>query len=878
MKKRVLAILLVLCMTVLACTPAVTMEEPVVTEAPVVTEPPAEPDSGDTPLPERQDGCYLLSIYWTAGSINFDTTDVWLWFEGKDGRGYEFVPCNYGARCTVNVPTDVTTVGFIVRRDCTEPFGTSWGSATKDVESDRFVETDGKDTAIYLKSGDEAIYYSEDGGVTLYQKLELSFAGIVATNQIKYQIQPATRLTDISQVKVYCGGQEVPVKSVSSLNNEVIVGTVTVEGTLDITTTCEIEIEGYGRKVAMPTEIFDSTAFVAQYVYEGDDLGATLLEDGKTQFKVWAPTASRVVLNLFEAGNGGSAFASVDMERGDKGVWSLTYDCGHGTYYTYSVTTAIGTQEAVDPYAKAVGVNGKRGMVIDLDSTDPEGFAGETFDPGLSSYQDAIIWEVHVRDFSNTIAGSKYPGKYLAFTETGLTNSSGVPVGVDYLRELGVTHVHFQPIYDYHTVDETKLDTPQFNWGYDPENYNAPEGSYSTDPYHGEVRVNELKQMVQSLHSNGLAVVMDVVYNHTFDGNSNLNKIVPYYYYRYNAAGENSNGSGCGNETASDRLMFRKYMVDSIVYWMTEYHIDGFRFDLMALHDVDTMQAIETAVHAINPQIILYGEGWTGGTSALNSNKQASQANYHKIKATGDGIGSVAVFNDAIRDGLKGSVWDAVAKGYINEAPTKANANKVLFGMSGGALKVGASWKVNDAMIVNYMSSHDNRTLWDILKLASPNASEDELCAENRLGASLVLFSKGIPFWLAGEEMLRTKQGNENSYNASDAINNIDWEALTPDSNAYKMVQFYRDLIKVRKANPWLYQSDVTGEVLDQNAIAVYYANGDKTIGFLAANPTDAPITVTLPAGNWTGVWNAEGNLAGTVEVPPMSVVLLKAK
>ena len=406
--------------------------------------------------------------------------------------------------------------------------------------------------------------------------------------------------------------------------------------------------------------MFDSAWFRETYVDLETPLGAFPLADGETQFCVWAPTASAVVLNLFEAGNDCDAYASVPMERGEKGVWSSTQPCGSGTYYTYTVTTAVGTQEAVDPYAKAVGVNGDRGMVIDLKSTDPAGFAEESFDAGLASYRDAIIWEVHVRDFSNRAADAQYPGKYLAFTETGWKNASGQPIGVDYLRDLGITHVHLQPIYDYATVDETNPDG-QFNWGYDPKNYNAPEGSYSTDPYHGEVRIGELKQMVQALHRQGIGVVMDVVYNHTYDGNSCLNRIVPYYYYRYTTAGENSDGSGCGNETASERAMFRRYMVDSVTYWLEEYHLDGFRFDLMGLHDIDTMQAIETAVHAINPQTLLYGEGWTGGTSTLNPNFQAIQANIHEVSASG--IGAIAAFNDSIRDGLKGSVFDAKAKG-----------------------------------------------------------------------------------------------------------------------------------------------------------------------------------------------------------------------
>ena len=881
MRKHISALLLAVLLLLTACAAPTQSAKADPTAAPATVAPTAEP----TPIPteepvsaeyelEREPGCNQLSLYWTKKSIDFDTSDMWIWFKGKDGKSYPMHPCAYGAKVVVNVPEDVEEVGFIVRTGVTDLGSTNWGTATKDFDGDRFVPMTGGDVSVFLKSGDETIYYSEDGGMTLTQKLNFKFAGIVAENQIKYSIEPAARIASLEEIEVKANGQPVAIEKLSSLNNNVISGVITTKENLDIAAAITVSIQGYGEKVAVPTAIFDSPAFEAKYTYAGDDLGA-YIHDDHTTFKVWAPTASRVVLNLFEAGDGGTAFANVDMNKAAQGVWTADYACGHGTYYTYTVTTAVGAQEAVDPYARAVGVNGDRGMVIDLPSTDPQGFRDETFDAGLASYRDAVIWEVHVRDFSNTIASSKYPGKYLAFTETGLTNGAGQPVGVDYVKALGVTHVHLQPVYDYATVDETKSDT--FNWGYDPKNYNAPEGSYSTDPYHGEVRVNEFKQMVQALHENGLAVVMDVVYNHTYSQDSNLNRIVPYYYYRYTNTGDSSNGSGCGNETASERRMFRKYMVDSVTYWQTEYHIDGFRFDLMGLHDVDTMQAIEKAVHKLNPQAILYGEGWTGGTTPLNENKRAVQANISKVKASQGAIGGVAVFNDAIRDGLKGSVFDAKARGWISGNVTKDGANRVLFGVTGGN-HTGASWKVDDALMINYMSSHDNRTLWDILKNADPNATVTERLAMNRLGASLVLMSRGTPFFLAGEEMLRTKGGNENSYNASDAVNNIDWAALAPDTDAYAMMLYYRDLIALRKANPWLYNSTVTGEVLEGNAVAASYTEDGKLVGYLVANPDDKPMTATLPAGDWTALWGAEGDCTGTLTVPAKTAVLLKTK
>ena len=878
MQKRWIACLLALLMILglFACggqQPAA--DNPAETEAPAV--------SGLEPLPDeyflpKEDGKNQLTVYWKADSINFDTSDMWMWFPGGDGRGYTMYPCAYGAKCMINVPKDVTEVGFIVRINCSEPGGTSWGDATKVYENDRFAEMDG-DTAIYLIGNEAEIYFSNDGGATLMQKQKVNYVGIVSKNEIMYNITPAKRIESLDQIAVYAGDRKVEIESLSSLNNEVTIGTIKLKEDLDITKLYDVEIEGYSRTTAIPTGIFDSPDFIENYTYDGDDLGAVIHGD-ETTFKVWAPTASRVVLNLFKEGAGGISSGQIDMEKAEKGVWTTTQPVGSGTYYTYTVTTAAGTQETTDPYAKALGVNGDRGMVIDLDSTDPEGWAEDAYYDKLETYQDAIIWEVHVRDFSNRIADSKYPGKYLAFTETGLKNASGESVGVDYLVDLGVTHVHLQPVYDFATVKEDN-DKGEFNWGYDPKNYNAPEGSYSTDPYHGEVRVNEFKQMVQALHNNGLAVVMDVVYNHTFDSNANFNKIVPYYYYRYTATGENSNGSACGNETASDRKMFRKFMIDSVTYWATEYHIDGFRFDLMALHDLDTMQEIEKAVHAINPKAIIYGEGWTGGTSALKSNLQADRANISEITASEGAAGGVAVFNDIIRDGLKGSVFDEKNPGYINGDVSKKRANEVAFGIAGGTGHAQA-WKVKNAMVINYMSAHDNHTLWDKLLKTCPDATDEQRAAMDRFGAAIVMLSKGTPFWLAGEELLRTKGGDHNSYKSSDKVNNIDWDALVPGSLVAETRDWYKSLIKLRKAQSFLRGADVTCEVLEDASIVATYTADGAVVAIAVINPHDAEIGYTLPEGTWGVLINGgsifdapETTVSGNVTVPAQGILLV---
>ncbi len=821
----------------------------------------------------KEEGHNQLTFYWTSPNA-VENADVWIWWDGKDGKGYLLHPCDYGFKAVVNVPEGVSQVGFIVRTSCSEPGGTSWGTATKDFPDDRFAVIEGADTFIYLKSGDGSQYTSKDGGKTLEMIKKFSLAEMIDFHTIQYSLTPAVLLNNISDVKVYEDGKELTVTQISSLGKESVSGKITVDATLDISKKYEVELAGYGRKPVVPTKVFDSNEFLSNYIYDGDDLGA-VINGENTTFKVWAPTASKVVLNLYSDGHTDSLTKSVDMTKGDKGVWSYTEKCGHGTYYTYSVTTSLGTQEATDPYAKSAGLNGNRSMVIDLDSTDPEGW-GEKFDSGIDSYSDAIIWEVHVRDFSNKIADSQYKGKYLAFTETGLKNSAGVPVGVDYLVSLGITHVHLLPVYDYATVDEGNPDS-EFNWGYDPKNYNVPEGSYSTNPYNGEIRVKEFKQMVQALHDAGIGVIMDVVYNHTYDANSSFNRIVPYYYYRYTSTGANSSASGCGNDTASERYMYGKFMVDSVSYWAKEYGLDGFRFDLMGLHDLETMKEVEKAVHAINPKAIIYGEGWTMG-STIDGSAQANQSNISQIKPSGNAIGSVAVFNDAIRDGLKGSVFDKASQGYINGA-SGFNANKVIFGIKGG-VGVGIGWSVTDSMVINYMSAHDNNTLWDKLLLSNPNDSDDIRNKMNNLGAAIVLISKGTPFWQAGEEMLRTKDGDENSYKSSDEINNIRWDVLTEGSREYKTMLYYKGLIEMRKSFDIFTdaKATVTCTELGSGMLEVYFEDGKGGKALAIINPNKTALPYTLD-GEWALVADSENagsetlkTESGNVNVDSISV------
>ena len=845
----VLAVAMIVSMALTGCSaPGTQGSQPTDTSP---TKPPAE----DYTLP-LEDGYNQLTLYWSY-SGTYENCDIWIWWGDKAGQGYLFRECDYGGKVVINVPEGVEQVGFIVRKDCSEPGGSSWGSATKDYEQDRFAVIDGKETEIYLKTGDASQYISNDGGKTLTMIKKFAMAGMVDEKKIRYNITPKAILSDLSAVKVYDGDREVKIESISTLGKNADSGYITVAESLDLSKQYRVEIAGYGSKAVVPTDIFDSEFFAQTYHYDGDDLGA-VVNGENTTFKVWAPTASQVVLNLFTAGNGVDAYKTVQMVKGEKGVWSHTEPCGHGTYYTYTVTTSVGTQEAVDPYAKAAGVNGKRGMVVDLPRTDPEGWDGAVLADPIEKYSDAIIWEVHVRDFSNKISSSQYKGKYLAFTERGLVNEHGQAVGVDYLVNLGVTHVHLLPVYDYASVDETHPDD-QFNWGYDPENYNVPEGSYSTDPYNGEVRIREYKQMVMALHEAGIGVVMDMVYNHTYDANSSLNKIVPYYYYRYTSSGANSSASGCGNDTASERYMFGKFMVDSTSYWVEEYKLDGLRFDLMGLHDLQTMQEVESAVHSVNPNAILYGEGWTMGAT-IDGSDQANQSNIGRITPTGDAIGAIAVFNDAMRDGLKGSVFDAKAKGYISGS-AKANQNKVLFGIQGGAAS-GTTWRVENSMVINYMSAHDNNTLWDKLLRSNPENTDDERNAMNRLGAAILLVSKGTPFWQAGEEMLRTKGGDENSYKSSDAVNNIDWSVLKEGSRAYSTMLYYKGLIEMRKAFAIFSDpaASIACEEQGSGLLVITYDDGNGGKATVLLNPNNTALPYTLE-GQWNLV--ADGETAG---------------
>jgi len=512
----------------------------------------------------------------------------------------------------------------------------------------------------------------------------------------------------------------------------------------------------------------------------------------------------------------------------------------------------------------------------------------------LKSPTDVILYELHIRDLSVADnSGIKHKGKFLGLTETGTQNSRGQSTGVDHIAEMGVTHVHILPSFDFCSVDESKLDIPQFNWGYDPQNFNTPEGSYSTNPEDGKVRIMEFKKMVQTLHTKGLRVVMDVVYNHTGRTfNSNLDQLVPGYYYRqWEKDGKYSNGSGCGNETASDRVMFRKFIIKSVTWWVKEYHVDGFRFDLMAIHDLETMNQVAAALKAMDPSIIIYGEGWTAGDSPLPEQFRALKKNAKKM----DGV---AVFSDDIRDAIKGSVFDNKSTGFASGARNMAEAVK--FGIVASGLhpqidysKVNYSrepYTKNPDEVINYVSCHDNHTLYDKLKISRPDASEEDLIRMDKLANTIVLTSQGIPFLHAGEEMKRTKGGVDNSFNKPDSVNRINWDWKYENR---ELVAYYKDLIALRKAHPAfrmqkneMVQKNLVFLPVDDPQLIAYqlkdHANQDNWQQIVVVfNGADIEKDVVLPEGTWkSALQNYQfkqynDTYTGTVRAAPCSALIL---
>ena len=624
-------------------------------------------------------------------------------------------------------------------------------------------------------------------------------------------------------------------------------------------------------------EFYSSREFEEKYTYPGSDLGAVWYSD-KTTFRLWSPTAKAAWVKLYRSGSPEESdlLEVLPMTAAEKGTWTAEKAGNlNGIYYTFLVDVNGKIAEACDPYARTTGVNGIRAMVLDLASTNPEGWDTDTNPNPMTTITDAVLYELHVRDLSSDEhSGITHKGKFLGLTETG------TGTGLDHIKSMGITHLHLLPVYDYGSVDETGKSGKQYNWGYDPMNFNVPEGSYATDPYHGEVRVKEMKQMVKALHDNGISVVMDVVYNHVFHTEEFcFNVLVPNFFSRWKD-GKFSNGSCCGNDTASERAMVRKYIVDSVKYWADEYHIDGFRFDLVGLIDTRTIQEIMTAVRADHPGVIFYGEGWTMNTVVTKSGVELTvQKNSHLVPG-------FAFFSDTLRDQLRGSVFDNTAPGYVSgEVLPKGELESSFMGMPW--------WAAAPEQCVNYVSCHDNNTLFDRLALGAPKASRTDLIKMNRLAAAFTMLSQGVPFFQAGEELLRTKPGKKggfegNSYKSPDSVNSIKWDTLNREE--YQVTRdYYKGLIAFRKAHPALRLTTreavikAVHPVPCQNPhVLAFQIDEDGDRIFVAFNADTQAVSLTLPAGKWhpcirddvAGAAFLE-DVGGSITVSPMSALVM---
>jgi pullulanase len=641
-------------------------------------------------------------------------------------------------------------------------------------------------------------------------------------------------------------------------------------------------------------------------VYQGSDLGLTYSVYSST-FKIWSPTAEKAMLLLYQTSLGGTPIDEMEMERGSHGTWTKTVTRDlKGVYYVFKIFShGKWLNEVPDPYAKAVGTNGKRAVVIDLKETNPTGWLLDK-SPVFSSRKnlatnvgglptDAVLYELHVRDFTiDKQSGIQAKGKYSGLTELATVNNAGAKTGLDHLQDLGVTHVHLLPVYDFYSIDESKKDSDQYNWGYDPLNYNTTEGSYASNPDDGVSRIKEFKEIVQALHQKNIRVVMDVVFNHTMlTENSYFNQLVPGYYYRQKEDGSFSNASACGNETASERPMMRKFMVESLKYWVNEYHIDGFRFDLMGIHDIETMNKISNELRVIKPDILLYGEGWTAGSSPVPDSLRALKKNAYQLS-------SIAVFSDDLRDAIKGSVFEKFDKGFASGQHGLEESIK--FGITAACQHPQVDYsRVNyskapyaksPSQVISYVDCHDNNTLWDKLAISNSSDSSSLRRDMHKLALSIVLTSQGISFLHAGTEFLRSKKGVENSFNSSDEINKINWLEKTENMDVY---QYVKSLIAMRKIHPAFRlttQKEIASLIHFEKAedgVVSFQING-AVVGdqwkkiFVVLNGNEQEQQIQIPGGKWAAfvlnnrVTGDTSGLSSSISVNPYSACILFQK
>lgn len=833
-----------------------------------------------------------LSLHYFRADGNYEDYKVSAGIDDMEKSNYSFdTEDDYGKSALIALENveNANAINFVIDGD---------------IEAERSINTAYADNegnvSAYLVQNDEKVYFNSTEPVR-YPKV--TYFRLDSEDEMNFKVNKELKGTENIVLKK---DKKIVNKSkyTLTLKDNKLGGKIVLNDGIDLKSKYTLEIEGYEGLQASFGNIFGTSKFEKAYKYTGE-LGA-IYSPKNTKFILWAPTAEKVKL-VFYGTDGNdyqcAAKKTVDMKKGSKGEWTYKENGNlDGMYYNYLVTVDGVEREVVDPYAKAVGVNGDRSMVVNLKSTDPEGWNNDK-KPKLDSPNDAIIYEMHVRDFSideNSGVPLEYRGKFKGvWQKDTVIPGTDVKTGVAHLKELGVNVVHILPAYDFGSIDETR-DDGQYNWGYDPKNYNAPEGSYSTDPYNGKIRIKEFKEMVNELHKQGIKVVMDVVYNHTYSSDDSVfQRAVPEYYYRHDEEGNLTNGSGCGNEIATERYMARRYIVDSVKYWAKEYHLDGFRFDLMAVYDIDTVKMIRKELDKIDKSILMYGEGWTGGTSALETEKSATKANCPKF-----GKMQVAMFSDDLRDGLKGHVFTENAPAFINGA--SGFEETIKFGIVGSTQHDGIDYsKVNYSeepwanepyQTISYVSCHDNFTLYDRLQKVTPDASDDLYMKENKLAAAVIYTSQGIPLMQAGEEFARTKtdeEGNliDNSYISSDFVNKMDWNRVSEYSNLY---DYYKGLMSIRnnhKAFKMSSTKDIqknlkflkNGTDFNGENVVAYTLNGKnvkdrwKNIAVMF-NSSDKDVEVTLPQSGWTIVVN--GDKAGTSSLGTVegNKVILPAK
>lgn len=825
----------------------------------------------------KADGELKLKLHYNRSDGAYDGWMVWLWAEGAEGADYPFAEEDGDMVATMDVPAGTTSVGFIVKTS-------DW---TKDVDADQFIDISEMVSGtvnVFVESGVEG--YTKEYGDDAVTGTKLKSAVYNGDGTITAVMTGAIDGDAVSAFEVR--GKEETVGVSSAEEGKDFNYTLTLANELDNTKSYFITFDGSELQVQMPI-IYSTEEFEKEYTYTGDDLGAVWSKESTT-FRVWAPTAEEVTLNLYESGtpSADDLIEQIPMTADANGTWVASKEGDlNGTYYTYTALLDGAKQESCDPYARTTGVNGKRAMVIDLGSTNPDGWDKDKNPHAGEGINDAVIYELQMRDLSaDKSSGIENVGKFLSLTETGTKTAGGVATGLDHLKDLGITHLHLMPIYDFGSVDETYTYENLYNWGYDPVNYNVPEGSYSTDPYNGEVRVSEMKQMVKSLHDNDISVIMDVVYNHVQSaGDFCINRLVPGYFSRIGADGSYSSGSGCGNDTASERSMVKKYIVDSVCYWADEYHIDGFRFDLVGLIDTETINEVVEEVHKTHPDVIFYGEGWTLETNMTKEGYTlATQLNSESTP-------EFAYFNDTIRDGLKGNVFNTGEVGYVSGA---RNMEELITENFMG----NASWCSSPSQTVNYASCHDNLTLFDRLATSRPDAGREDLIRMNNLAAAVYMTAEGIPFMMSGEEMLRTKTKEDgsfdsNSYMSGDEVNSMKWSDL--ENEEYQQVyNYYKGLIAFRKAHGALRLSDAATveenvkpvEGMAENVVAFDISGGvngetAKEI-YVVFNANNEEQTIDLPDGKWNVYIDGEkagteviSTVKGSATVAPISALVL---